>query len=110
MKLKVGDTVIVTAGKDKGKKSEVIVVDALKETVVVKGVNMYVKHVKPFNGQPGDKVRRERPLPSANVAILNDKEQPDRIGYTVAKDGTKVRIFKKTGNPVPEPKTVKAKN
>jgi large subunit ribosomal protein L24 len=102
MKFKVGDKVIITGGKDKGKKSEIVAIDALKETVVVKDVNMYAKHVKPFNGRPGEKIRKERALPTANVAIINDKEQPDRIGYIIAKDKTKVRIFKKTGNPVPE--------
>jgi large subunit ribosomal protein L24 len=109
MKLKVGDKVIITAGKDKGKKSEVIAINALNQTVTVKDVNMYVKHIKPFNGRPGEKTRKERALPSANVAILNDKDQSDRIGYIVAKDKTKVRIFKKTGNPVPELNDKKSK-
>ena len=104
MKFKVGDNVLVTAGKDKGKKSEIIAVDAGNNTVVVKEINMYVKHVKPMNGQAGDKVRKERAMPTAKIAILNDKDQADRIGYTVAKDGTKVRVFKKTGAAVPEPK------
>lgn len=104
MKFKVGDTVLITAGKDKGKKSEIIAVDASKNTVVVKDVNMYVKHVRPFNGQSGDKIRKERALPTAKIAILNDKDQADRVGYKVAKDGTKVRIFRKTGAAVPEAK------
>lgn len=107
MKFKVGDTVIITAGKDKGKTGDIISVDALKETVVVGGANMYVKHIKPFNGQAGDKRQKERALPTAKIAILNDKDKPDRIGYVVAKDGTKTRIFKKTGNPVPEKEQAK---
>ena len=49
-------------------------------------------------------MRLPRPLPTAKVAIINDKGQADRIGYTVAKDGQKTRIFKKTGASVPEPK------
>lgn len=109
MKYKVGDKVIVTAGKDKGKVGEILVTNPEKATVVVKDVNMYVKHVKPFNGRPGEKVRKERALPTANIAIVNEKGKADRVGYKVAKDGTKVRMFKKTGTVVPEPKAAAKK-
>jgi large subunit ribosomal protein L24 len=98
MKFKVGDQVLVTGGKDKGKQGKIIRVMPLLDRVVVEGVNMYVKHIKPFAGRPGDKVRRERALPTANVAIFNpETKKPDRIGYQLAKDGTKTRIYKKTG-------------
>lgn len=98
MKFKVGDIVLVTGGKDKGKQGKIVKVLPLLNRVIVEGVNMYVKHIKPFAGRPGDKVKRERALPTANVAILNpDTKKTDRIGYTIAKDGTKARIFKKTG-------------
>jgi large subunit ribosomal protein L24 len=101
MKFKVGDMVLVTGGKDKGKKGKIAAVSALDNKVVVEDVNMYVKHVKPLNNQPGQRVRRPRPLPTANVAILNDQDQPDRIGYSIAKDGSKQRIYKKTGKVIP---------
>lgn len=101
MKFKVGDKVLVTAGKDKGQKSEIVAVVPAENKVVVKGLNMYSKHIKPMGERAGDRVRRERPLPTAKVAIINDKGQADRIGYEVAKDGTKQRVFKKTGQPVP---------
>ena len=104
MKFKTGDQVIVTGGKDKGKTGSITRVFPSDNTVVVEGVNMYVKHVKAYGDQPGEKKRMERPLPISKVAIQNDKKQADRIGYSVAKDGTKVRIFKKSGKPVPEPK------
>ena len=55
MKFKVGDQVLVTAGKDKGKKSEVLRVFPKSNKVLVKGVNMYVKHVKPFMDRAGEK-------------------------------------------------------
>lgn len=97
MKLQVGDKVIVTAGKDKGKKSEVAQVLPKENKVIVKEVNMYTKHVKPVGDRAGDRVRRERALDVAKVAILNDKDQADRVGYKVKADGTKDRIFKKTG-------------
>lgn len=104
MKFKVGDTVKVTSGKDKGKVSSIVKVVPKKNTVVVEGTNMYVKHVKPYGGRSGDKLSVERALPTAKIAIVNDKGEVDRIGYKVAKDGSKTRVFKKTGGVVPEPK------
>lgn len=97
MKFKVGDKVLVTAGKDKGKKSVIVHVIPKKNRVVVKDVNFYTKHIKPQGDKAGEKIRRERSLPLANIAILNDKGQTDRIGMSVSKDGRKERIFKKTG-------------
>ena len=102
MKFKVGDKVLVTSGKDKGKKEEIVKVFPVENKVIVKGANMYSKHIKPIGDKSGDRVRRERPLPVAKIAILNDKGKVDRIGYQVAKDGTKQRVFKKTGQPVPD--------
>jgi large subunit ribosomal protein L24 len=107
MKFKVGDTVLVTGGKDKGKQAAIIRVLPREDRVVVKGVNRYVKHIKPIQGRAGSKASIERALPTAKVAIINDKGQQDRIGYTVAKDGTKTRVFKKSGAVVPEPKKSK---
>lgn len=103
MKFKVGDQVLVTGGKDKGKKGRVVRVMAAAEKVIVEGANLYVKHLKPISDRAGQKLSLPRPLPTAKVAIINDKNQADRIGYQIAKDGTKTRIFKKTGQPIPEP-------
>ncbi|NCN51106.1 MAG: 50S ribosomal protein L24 [Candidatus Pacebacteria bacterium] len=105
MKFKVGDKVKVTSGKDKGKLSSIVKVIPKKNTVVVEGANMYVKHVKPMGGRSGDKLSVERALSTAKIALVNDKGEVDRIGYKVAKDGSKTRVFKKTGAAVPEPKT-----
>ena len=97
MKFKVNDNVAVTGGKDKGKHGKVLRVNPSEDTVVVEGANMYVKHIKPSQGQAGQKVRRERALPTAKVAIMNpDTGKIDRIGYKMV-DGKKIRIFKKTG-------------
>jgi large subunit ribosomal protein L24 len=104
MKFKVGDTVLVTGGKDKGKQGKILRVYPLEETVIVADVNMYTRHVKPMAGRAGEKMRLPRPLPTAKVAIINEKGAADRIGYSVAKDGQKTRVFKKTGASVPEPK------
>lgn len=104
MKLRVGDTVRVVAGKSKGLTGPIMQVNAVNDTVIVKDANKYTRHIKPMGGQDGRKAELERPLSTAKVAIINDKGEVDRIGYSVAKDGTKTRIFKKTGKPVPAPK------
>lgn len=104
MKFKVGDEVLVTGGKDKGKKGTIIRVVPEKNLVVVEGVNLYVKHQKPIADRAGQKMSLPRPLPTAKVAMVNDKGVVDRIGYQVTKDGQKTRVFKKTGKAVPEPK------
>jgi len=108
MKFRVGDNVIVTAGKDKGKSGKVAKVLRDAEKVVIEDVNLYVKHMKPINGQEGQRVKRPRPLPTANVAIVNGEGKPDRIGYKINKDGSKVRIYKKTGKEIEE-KDIKTK-
>jgi large subunit ribosomal protein L24 len=97
MKFKVGDLVLVTGGKDKGKQGKITRVVPSRNAAVVEGVNLYVKHIKPYGEQAGQRVRRERALPVANIAILNDQGKADRVGYLVAADGTKQRVFKKTG-------------
>jgi large subunit ribosomal protein L24 len=97
MKFKVGDKVLITAGKDKGKKSVIVGLLPRENKVLVKDINLYFKHVKPFMDKPGEKIRRERPLPVANIAVLNDKDQADRLAYRKTADGQKERFFKKTG-------------
>jgi len=100
MKLKVNDKVLVTAGKDKGLTGVVKKVYPRLNKVLVEGVNKYTKHVKPMQGRAGDKIKVERPLHTASVAIINDEGKADRVGYKIAKDGSKVRIFKKTGKAI----------
>ncbi|MCD8484431.1 50S ribosomal protein L24 [Candidatus Woesebacteria bacterium] len=101
MKFKVGDKVIVTSGKDKGHQGQILKVNPEAETVVVQGANMYTRNFKPMMGQAGRRERKERALPTAKVAIWNEAtKQADRIGYQIEKDGTKVRVFKKTGKKI----------
>lgn len=102
MKFKVGDQVIVTTGKDKGKKSTVVAVFPKTYKVIVADVNKVVKHRKPFAGQPGEKMLIEKPLDVAKLAILNDKGEADRVGYVIDKKGQKNRVYKKTGKMVAE--------
>lgn len=97
MKFKIGDQVIITAGKDKGKKAVITRVLPKSGKVTVEGCNMYTRHVRKMAGQAGQKMRLERPLVTAKIAILNDKGEPDRIGYKIGADGKKIRIYRKTG-------------
>lgn len=101
MKFKVNDTVLVTGGKDKGKTGKILKVYAETGRVLVEGVNKYVKHLKKQGQRSGEKSLRERPLPTANVAIMNpDTKKPDRVGYLIDKSGNKIRIYKKTGKAI----------
>ncbi len=97
MKIHKDDVVQVTAGKDKGKKGKVLKVFPSNEKVLVEGVNIYSKHIKKRGERSGEKVMKERPLPTANVSIINPETgKVDRIGYMIDKAGNKVRMFKKT--------------
>lgn len=101
MKFKVNDQVLVTSGKDKGKQGKITRVIPEQDAVVVEGMNMYTRHIKPQAGRSGDQVRRERPLSTGKIAIWNPTtKKADRVGYLIAKDGSKTRIFKKTGKAI----------
>ncbi len=98
MKLRVGDTVQVIAGSDKGKTGEIIQILRKKDRVIVEGVNMVTKHIKPSQADPeGGIVTREAPIHVSNVAYYDTKaKEIVKIGYSIV-DGEKVRINKKTG-------------
>ena len=101
-KIKKGDSVVVIAGRDKGKRGDVsrIVDDS---HVVVGGINQVKKHAKPnpMKNQPGGIVTREAPIHVSNVAIWNPVTQkPDRIGFRVLEDGRKVRFYKSNGEQI----------
>lgn len=109
MKIRVGDTVVVIAGKDKGKTGEVLQVLAKEERVIVEGVNMVTKHVKPSQADPeGGIVNKEAPIHVSNVAFYDSKAKaPVKLGYKfVEKDGkqVKVRVNRKTGAEVDKKK------
>ncbi len=98
-KIRKGDDVIVTTGKDKGKRGAVLrIVDA--EHVVVEGANVVKKHQRPnpMKGQTGGIVEKEMPLHVSNVAIFNPAtKQGDRVGIKVLDDGRRVRVYKSNG-------------
>ena len=94
-----GDTVQVIAGRDRGKVGEVLTVIPKTSQVVVQGVNICTKHVKPQQeGESGQIVTQEAPIHSSNVMLYSEKEKvASRICYTFTDDGRKVRMLKKTG-------------
>ena len=95
-KLKKGDPVIVIAGKDKGKKGEIIkVMDNGK--VLITDVNLVKKHVKPNPNkeETGGIIEREMPLHASNIMIYNPiSKKADKIGFKTLENGKKVRIYK----------------
>jgi large subunit ribosomal protein L24 len=98
-KIKKGDEVIVTTGKDKGKRGSVLST-ASANYVVVEGANKVKKHQKPnpMKGSPGGIVEKEMPIHISNVAMFNPASQKaDRVGIKVLEDGRKVRVFKSNG-------------
>ncbi|WP_407809789.1 50S ribosomal protein L24 [Spirulina subsalsa] len=99
MHVKKGDTVQVISGRDKGKVGEVLKAMPKESKVVVKGVNVRTKHVKPQQeGESGRIETFEAPIHSSNVMLYSDKEKvTSRVCYTFTEDGRKVRMLKKTG-------------
>ena len=96
MKLKSGDKVVVIAGKDKGTQGKILKVDLKNNRVIVEGVNMVSKHVKPNPmNQQGGIIKKENYIHASNVMYLHNGKAT-RIGAMI-KDGKKVRIAKKTG-------------
>ena len=98
MKIKKGDTVQVLSGNDKGKTGEVLEVIPKTEKIIVKGVNIRKKHVKPRKqGEEGGIISVECAIHSSKVNVVCPKcGKPARLGYKVV-DGKKVRVCKKCG-------------
>lgn len=96
LKIKRDDSVLVTAGRDKGKRGSVVkVLDDGR--LIVSGVNMVKKHTKqnPQQGITGGIIQKEAAIDASNVAIFNPKtEKADRVGFRVLEDGKKARFFK----------------
>lgn len=101
-KIRKGDDVVVTTGKDKGKRG--VVLRMLESgSLVVEGVNRVKKHTKPnpMKGHQGGIVEKEMPIDISNVALFNPATQKaDRVGFKTLEDGRKVRVFKSNGEVV----------
>ena len=99
MRIRRGDTVQVIAGKDKGKTGEVLRTLPWENRVVVQGVNLRTRHVKPAQeGESGRIVTEEASLHASNVMVYSTaKKVASRVEVVVDKDGNKKRKLKKTG-------------
>jgi len=100
-RLKKGDQVVVTAGKDKGKRGDVVRV--LGDKVVVSNINIVKRHTKPNPqaNQPGGVIERESPIHASNVMLFNPASgKGERVGIKVLEDGTRLRVFRSSGEAV----------
>lgn len=94
--IKTGDTVVVLSGKERGKKGKVLAVSPKESKVIIEGVNMCTKHVKPRRqGQAGGIVKAEAAMYACKVQAVCPKcGKPTRIGHKILEDGSKVRVCK----------------
>lgn len=99
-KIRKGDQVVVTSGSEKGKRGEVTEVLRKENRVLVQGVNMVTKHVRPSQQDAGGIQQREAPLHISNVSLIDpDSDNPTRVGYEI-KDGVKTRVAKRSGKAI----------
>lgn len=98
LKVKKGDKVIVLSGKNKGARGEVLQVMRDTNRVLVQGVNMVKRHTKPTQTSAGGIVSKEASIHASNVALIDPKsDKATKVGFKVEKDGTKVRVARKSG-------------
>ena len=97
MRIKKGDKVVVIAGSEKGKEGTITKVLPKEEKVIIGGVNMVKKHVKPNQAEPEGKItEKEAPIHVSNVALIDPKTKTaTKVKYEI-KDGKKVRVAKKS--------------
>ena len=101
-KMKQGDEVIVTTGKDKGRRGTVLEIFD-DQRVLVEGINIAKKHTKPNPnaGVEGGIVNKAMPVDISNVQVFNPKtKKGDRVGFRITDDGVKERIFRSSGEAV----------
>ncbi|WP_299397239.1 50S ribosomal protein L24 [Pelagibius sp.] len=100
-KIKKGDKVVVTTGRDKGKQGEVLRVLRADDRVLVQGINMVKRHTAPTQASPGGIVEKEASIHISNVAHVDPKSgQATRVGFKLDKDGNKQRIAKRSGEAI----------
>lgn len=99
MLIKVGDTVEVMCGNDRGERGKVLKVDHESGRIVIEGVNRKFKHVRRSQKNPqGGRLEKEMPIDASNVMLIEPKSgQKTRVGVRYLEDGSKERFAKKTG-------------
>lgn len=96
-KIRKGDKVIVLTGRDKGRTGEVFEVRPTEGRALVRGVNLVKRHQKQTQSQEGGIISKESPIHLSNIAVVGKDGKATRVGFKIQKDGTKVRIAKRTG-------------
>jgi large subunit ribosomal protein L24 len=98
-KIKKGDRVVVTTGRDKGKTGEVRQVMPTEDRAVVAGVNLVRRHTKQTAQSEGGILTKEAPIHLSNLAIADPKSgKATRVGFKILDDGRKVRVAKRSGD------------
>jgi large subunit ribosomal protein L24 len=107
MRIRRDDTVLVTAGKDKGKTGRVIRTEPGRRRVFVEGLNMVKRHQRPRSvreaqkGQTGGIIEKEGPIDVSNVMLVDPTDnKPTRLGVRVGEDGSRQRYAKRTGKTI----------
>lgn len=104
-KIKKGDAVVVLAGRDKGKRGEVIEIRPKEGRALVRGINVVRRHQRQTAQAEGGIISKEGPIQISNLAIEDPKDgKPTRVGFKVLADGKKIRIAKRSGEQIPEKK------
>ncbi|MDD2487511.1 MAG: 50S ribosomal protein L24 [Candidatus Gracilibacteria bacterium] len=100
MKIRSGDKVVVTAGKDKGKEGKILAVDTKNSRVVIEGINIVTKHIKKQGATPGQIIKVEKSIDVSNVSLkCPTTGKPTRIGVKI-EGGKKTRVSKKSGKAI----------
>ncbi len=100
-KIRKGDKVVVLAGRDKGKRGEVLRVAPKEDRAFVQGVNMVKRHTKQSAKTEGGILSKEGPIHISNIAIEDPKDgEPTRVGFKILDDGRKVRFAKRSGETI----------
>ena len=96
-KIRKGDSVVVLAGKDKGRNGEVLQVMPKEDRAVVRGINMVKRHQRQTQAAEAGIINKEASIHLSNLAILGADGKPTRVGFSVV-DGKKVRVAKRSGD------------
>ncbi|MCC8934398.1 MAG: 50S ribosomal protein L24 [Rhizobium rhizophilum] len=96
-KIRKGDSVVVLAGKDKGRTGEVLQVMPKEDRALVRGINMVKRHQRQSQTQEAGIINKEASIHLSNIAIVGKDGKPTRVGFSVV-DGKKVRVAKRSGD------------
>ncbi|MES2905822.1 MAG: 50S ribosomal protein L24 [Pseudomonadota bacterium] len=100
-KIKKGDNVIILTGRDKGKKGEVVEIITAEHRAIVRGINLVKRHQRQTASAQGGIINKESPIHVSNLALADPKDgKVTRVGFKIAKDGTKTRIAKRSGETI----------